>query len=98
MTKSFLILYASVTGKAESIAQLIHRDSESKGFQSTLVCLSELDKVCFSATTNHNLVLLKRLFSKKDCFLLSNELLDKIKTITCLTVRALHVVNNNNLL
>jgi hypothetical protein len=54
MTKSFLILYASVTGKAESIAQLIHRDSESKGFQSTLVCLSELDKVCFSTTSNHN--------------------------------------------
>ena len=68
MTKSFLILYASVTGKAESIAQLIHRDSESKGFQSTLVCLSELDKVCFSTTTNHNLVLLKRLFSKKIAF------------------------------
>ena len=45
MTKSFLILYASVTGKAESIAELIHRDSEAKGFQSTLICLSEVDKV-----------------------------------------------------
>ncbi len=45
MAKSFLILYGSVTGKAQSIAELIHRDSESKGFESNLICLSELDKV-----------------------------------------------------
>ncbi len=45
MSKSFLILFGSVTGKAESIAELLHRDAESKGFQTRLHCMADQDQV-----------------------------------------------------
>ena len=47
MSKSFLILFGSVTGKAESIGELIHRDAESKGFQTSIFSIAESDKVSF---------------------------------------------------
>ena len=43
--KSFLILFGSVTGKAESIAELIYRDAEARGFEARLFSMSEQDQV-----------------------------------------------------
>jgi len=50
MSKSFLILFGSVTGKAESIAELLHRDAESKGFETRLHCMADQDQVSQSQT------------------------------------------------
>jgi flavodoxin len=44
-TRSFLILFGSVTGKAQSIAELIHREAEVKGFEARLLCMSQMDQV-----------------------------------------------------
>ncbi len=41
---SFLLLHGSVTGKAESIAELIADEADRRGFDVDLRCMSEVGK------------------------------------------------------
>ena len=44
--KKFTLAYASVTGKAESIAELILNEAESRDFEVDFRCLSEFGEIC----------------------------------------------------
>jgi len=41
---AFSVLYGSVTGKAESIAELIAEEGEKRGYQVNIHCMSKIDK------------------------------------------------------
>ena len=43
-TSHFLILYASQTGNAQSIAEGLREEAEEKGFISSVHCTNEFDK------------------------------------------------------
>ena len=43
-TSHFLILYASQTGNAQSIAEDLREEAEEKGFNSSVHCTNEFDK------------------------------------------------------
>ena len=44
VTSHFLILYASQTGNAQSIAEGLREEAEEKGFNSSVYCTNEFDK------------------------------------------------------
>ena len=48
MSRKFLLLYGSVTGKAESIAELIAEEAQRRGFDADLQCMSSVGKAVTS--------------------------------------------------